>query len=188
VHAAACRSAGIVVAESHYHSCKDMEPPAYLHFSDLGNAHIQLPAIRFVWHSEYFLDEDNLGTDNLNAIGLGLPRIPGLAEWFIKFDADMVLVSELKCLSASVRLFVCAPWNAYMRVGRLGLKQKAYKIIQVFVVFVRGCARMDVYTWVHLRSCNLQGTGERTPMHRRLHVTGMIVQCLYACESVTSPG
>lgn len=159
MHVAACLYAGIVVAESHYYSCKDMEPPAYLHFSDLGNAHIQLPAIRFVWHSEYFLDEDNLGTDNLNAIGLGLPRIPGLAEWFIKFDADMVLVSVLKCQSACVRLFVCAPWNAYMSMGRLGLKQKAHRIIQVFV---RGCARMDVYTWVHLRSCNLQGTGERT--------------------------
>lgn len=84
----------LVGAEVDFHTCEDLELPTYLRYSDPDDAHQTLPAIRSVWHSEFFLNQEDVGsgTNNPNAVDLGLPRIDGLGEWYIKFDASTVLV------------------------------------------------------------------------------------------------
>jgi len=79
----------VTVAETHFNSCQRVSPPSYLKWtqSDRG----PYPRMKFVRHREYFLDPKHIWTSNRDAVFAGLAHIPGLAEWFIKFDDDMTL-------------------------------------------------------------------------------------------------
>lgn len=58
----------------------------------LNTAH---PRLRLVTHAEIFEDAAHLPSFNSNAIQMHLARIPGLSEYFILFDDDMLLTRPL---------------------------------------------------------------------------------------------